>query len=314
MMNLTFEIGHIPKTTPHLFADCVELLLYFENYSEISKSDLENFLIQEDDIPEKWGQYEYQREIGRASKHDEIYQSIEDCFTQLEYRIKAFSSFYPFFFKERVFIRYGKDELTNRHYLYTFMLICSRLRSFPKNHAQKFSSLFEKVSAQAMKTLLPEFAKVHIFGANSADRKTYYGTDLRVALKKLSENICEYPIEENIEPESSSSDAGLDIVGYIGFDDPAYGSLAFFGQCAAREYDWPQKNFEAHPHKLRAFFNFTHDPMNLIFIPVCYRQATGEWVKNSPSYGAVLLDRLRICHLLKEKALIPEVLSLFTNI
>ena len=154
---------------------------------------------------------------------------------------------------------------------------------------------------------------MRVFGANSEDRRNYYGTDFKDALRKLGTDLNEFVLEENIQQQANSGDGGLDLVGHVNFQDPARGSFALFGQCAAREHDWAKKSLEAHPIRFGAFINFTHFPGNVFFIPLCYRDARGEWVKNSPASGCILIDRLRMCNLLKGNDISQEVSTLLTE-
>lgn len=309
---ISFEVGGIPKSTPYLFADLAELLVCFGGYSELSKSDLEDVIKRGEEDPDPQERDEGPGGLeSSAEKQNKLLEYIDDCFVHLEYRVAAFDSCYPFKVESGVLSRRG--SLTDYHCLYICLLVCSRLRSFPSHKQQELASLFERVSKDVMKAVMPDSAVVRLFGPNSDDRRNYYGTNLRDALLKLGEDLHETTMDENIQQESSSGDKGLDVVGYVHLGDSARGSLAFLGQCAAREREWPKKTFEAHPDHWRAFFNFAHNPANIVFIPVCYRQANGEWVKNSSSYGAVLLDRLRICKLLEGKTLPAEVSNLFAQ-
>jgi len=303
----SFEIGQVPKRHPYLLADLVELCLPFLAYDELSKSDVET-LIREGDLD---ADEDLDSNIARpgessAEKIDKEFSWVEDCFMQLQYREAAFDSSYPFRIGDGSVLTW-KANLTDEMILYLFLLVCSRLRSFPQGKCQLLASVFEKVSREAMKELLPSSAFVRIFGANSYDRQTYYGTGISDALRKLGIDLKEDVIERNILQETGTGDGGLDLVAYLSFEDPARGSLALFGQCAAQQYDWPKKVLEAHPLRFSSWLSFCHSPGNIVFIPLCYRQANGEWVKNSPSNGCVLLDRLRICKLLRGRSVLQEI-------
>lgn len=301
-----FNIGPISKRAPHLLADLLELMLYYSgDFTEISKSDLESINNRGECDPDEIGEIAKQS----AEAHDSTWKWIEDCFVQLEYRESAFADSYPFVIEDGVLRRRGKID--NNTCLYLFLLCCSRLRSFSKKIQQYMASHFEVISRDALKMMLPDSGDVKIFGANSEDRKKHYGTNLREALRILAKDLKEDFIEKNIDEEDTSGDCGLDIVGRITFKDPAPSLIAVFGQCAARETEWPKKTFESHPARFSKWIAFTHDPINMVFIPLCYRQATGQWVKQSPTSRAILIDRLRICDLLKDRPLPDKVRHIF---
>ena len=127
------------------------------------------------------------------------------------------------------------------------------------------------------------------------------GSNYREALVNLGKMLAVDVNEEVCKEESTSGDGGLDIVGIVDFCDEARGNLALFGQCAAREREWPAKTLEASPLRFRAFFSFLSDPTNIVFIPLCFRKADGTWPSSSKSSGCVLLDRFRIMSLLEKR-------------
>ncbi|MBL4955207.1 hypothetical protein JK635_23995, partial [Neobacillus sp. YIM B02564] len=148
--------------------------------------------------------------------------------------------------------------------------------------------------------LLPAHAQVRIFDANSDDRREYYSTDLREALKVLGQDLRVIGInEKECDNAGSSGDAGLDLVAVVDFDDGASNSYALLGQCGAQEKDWPKKKLEAHSMNYRNFFHMQLDYMGIMFTPVCYRMANGEWTDNQNANGVLLADRVRILKLLE---------------
>ncbi len=245
---------------------------------------------------------------GDAEQHDETSRAFEDAWGHLAYRQGRFGLYYPFAIN-------GDElslnaDLSQEQRVYLLLLACSRLRSFKHPLRSQWARAFSELSAIAMRALLPAGASVRIFDANSVDRKEYYGTDLRLALKKLGADLAALVTHEIIcDQQSSSGDAGLDIVGVVSFDDDASGNHALFGQCAAQEIHWPAKRFEASPLAFRSFFSLLSDPGNTVFIPLCYRQSTGDWANAGKVSGCLLLDRYRIMKAIGDMNAYPAIVA-----
>ncbi len=302
-MKMNFNIGELHPNSPHLFADLVELLLLTDYFGKmyLHKSDLAELLnkevisheeidCEEELIENKQSSSEYN---GRSE------EQIDEVMAQLEYREKSLSSFYPF-------IKDGEEfrlspQLDEKCRIYRFLLACSRLRSFEsKRVSQKWAKCFTNLSKLAMMGLLPKYAKVRIFDANSEDRRTYYGTNLRDALKKLGNDLRVTGINnENIEKISTSGDGGVDLVGGIDFDDGAVTSFAILGQCGAREKDWPKKTLESHAMNIGNFFHMQYHFPSAMFTPILFRTISGEWVDAKCANGVFIADRSRILKLLE---------------
>lgn len=301
---MIFDIGVLHPNSPHLFADLIEFLAIFDPHgkSEIHKNDIANIVnglpISDDDVDSE--QLFDESNVSDAGKHDIKEERLEDAWTQLEYRASCFGANYPFLVVGDI-LRLNTDWSNPRHKVYRFLLASSRLRSFRATNRYHWSQAFAKVSSVAMSSLLPGYAEVKIFDANSDDRREYYGTDCRDALLKLGEQISAFKIhEEDIREREPSGDGGIDLVGVISFQDIAHGAHIVFGQCGAQEENWPDKRLEAHPMGLSNYFQFSHDVITTMFTPVLYRSSTGKWAKGSKVTGVVVIDRLRIINLIEK--------------
>ena len=300
---MNFKIGELHPNTPHLFADLAELLLLTGYYGRkyLHKSDLAELLAKEVVSYEEIDEEDDVAEVGQASVvlsrwHEE---QIENIMTQLEYRSRSLSLFYPF-------ITNGEElricaNFNEKHRAYRLLLACSRLRSFEsKGIVQKWSKYFAKISKIALVGLLPSYAQVRIFDANSDDRKNYYGTNFRDAIRKLGEDLRVTNIhEDNVGKASSSGDGGIDLVGVIDFDDGAISSYAILGQCGAREIEWPKKTLEAHASNLASYFHMQYNYTSAMFTPILFRHTNGEWVDNRCANSVFIADRARILKLLE---------------
>lgn len=309
---MSFEIGEIHPNTPHLFADLAELLLLTNYFGRkfVHKNDLESILNSGSISPEE---IDLEAEVGTldlptAQRNDKIENQLEDVLTQLRYREKALEGSYPFYVEnEQISL---VEELTNKHRIYRLLLACSRLRSFKKKGLpQRWASLFVKTSQVAMESLLPSYATIRIFDANSDDRRSYYSTDLREALKILGSDLGLMHDETECQKASPQGDAGFDLIGIMPFEDGAAVNYAILGQCGAQEKQWPSKTLEAHSIKLRNYFKILFDYPSVMFTPVCYRNSTGEWVDNNATNGILLADRIRIINLISKKDAHRRIIS-----
>jgi len=293
----TFEIGVSHRSRPHLLADLVELILAvkYDNVSELSQAAFQIILKE---MPGADDDNSANDALTDAQAKDNIELALEDCWNHLEYRQAVFGKHYPFHIDgDRLLWRRAKPTLDCQMYLFL------RLRSFtPQRVRGTAASAFVGMCREAMRALATDNANVRIFDANSDDRKSHYGTDLRKALRVLARELAAHQIHEvEIDKASSSGDARLDIIASYGFNDPGAGTFSILAQCAARETEWPSKTLEASPRNLLPYFTLLNNPENLLFIPVCFRTSTGDWVRAADTNGCILIDRVRILELLSQR-------------
>jgi len=299
---MSFEIGDITPNTPHLFADLAELLVLVDPNGRgwIHKNDLldwrnyANTSLEEVDDEEEEAKKMDLLGGGAARRHEREESQLEDVWIQLEYRSGAMRKYYPFKVKGDKLHVCESFHIYQR--VYRLLLACSRLRSFDRKSGirQRWAKAFASLSCLALRGLMPNHAALRIFDANSEDRRNYYSTDFRKALLKLAEDLAFKPNEEECKKAGPSGDGGIDLVGVVDFGDGAIGSFAIVGQCGAQEKEWPSKKLEASPVNFRNYMNVLFDWPSIMFTPVCYRSATGEWVDNQSTTGVLLADRLRI--------------------
>lgn len=300
---MRFKIGDIHRNTPYLFADLAELVLLvgYNGRRSLHKNDLESLVnnngISFEELDEE-EDADIEFEGSGAEKNDRLERQLEDVLTQIDYRSKALAHYYPFVVRgESIML---KSNLTKKQKVYKFLLACSRLRSFDKaGIAQLWAKAFTEISKIAMKGLLPNNAEIRIFDANSNDRKAYYTHSLKEALKRLGNELAVEVNNAECDKAGTSGDAGLDIVALINFDDGAKTSYAILGQCGAQETAWPRKTLESHSMRYRAYYQILFDFPNVMFTPVCYRTADGNWWNTQAATGVLLLDRIRILKLIE---------------
>lgn len=310
-MKMIFEVGVMHPNSPHLFSDLAELLTVIDYYGKgsLHKNDLAEVRqknpVSSDELDEERENEldderdDDEREIADSVRNEKREVQLENVWRQLEYRESTLGDAYPFcVVGDEILL---KEHLNEKNRIYILLLACSRLRSFTNSTgaAQRWAKHFTLVCKEAMRALMPEHANVRIFDANSDDRRTYYGTNLKTALKVLGRDLGVLSFyQKEIDNCSTSGDAGFDLIATIEFPDGITSNYGILGQCGAQETGWPKKTLEAHALNLSAYFHMVFQHPSTMFTPVCYRQSNGEWVKNSATNAVVLFDRIRIMHLL----------------
>lgn len=317
---MIFEVGVMHPNSPHLFSDLAELLTVIDYFGKTSlhKNDLAEVRsknpvssdeVDEERVHELDEEHENENEndevaveedIADAEKNERREMQLENVWCQLEYRESTLREHYPFIIRgDEITL---KENLSSSQRIYIFLLACSRLRSFmvSKGVAQRWAKFFTLVCKEAMYALVPKHGNVRIFDANSDDRRTYYGTNLRKALVVLGKDLGVLSVnQKEIARASTSGDAGFDLIATIEFPDGITTNYGILGQCGAQETGWPKKSLEANSLNLSAYFHMVFQHPSTMFTPVCYRQANGDWVQNSATNAVVLFDRIRIMHLLE---------------
>lgn len=298
-MALKFKVGEVPRTKAFQFADLAELTILVGRTTQVSKADLDGLIGMgaRDSDPDPDGEDPDSAAIDVATAHS---RNTEDCFKQFSYRSGALDENYPFLLDDSLLT--AKKDMTASGYIYLFCLVCSRLASFSgqTGFAQRCAKAFTDLSGSALRVVLKHSADVYIFDAGSTDRDEHFHTNLRLALKKLAIQLNALPIDDVIDQQSSSGDAGLDLIAINRMGDSARGVLAYFGQCAAQQNGWPKKTLET--QRSGAFFSMGHAASQLLYTPVLYRNASGRWVNDVYSQDCIIVDRLRMMRTLSAVA------------
>lgn len=298
----------------HQFADQVEVFLaFFHTDLSLSKSDLQSLV--DKDVDSVQGATDdaieniYDTHGSESAEMDIVIEGkAVSCLSYIQGRSERYGDFYPFSLldDERVS---RPNVFTEKQKLYLFLLQCSTLNLIDKkSDSIMLANSFESVCSRSLKEWLPQ-AEVKEFGPTSVDRKNYFGQNTRDALLALSEFINATPIKENILRKrvggdfqvNSSGDKGLDLVAKLPFvGDTSLGAFSIFGQCASRKDHWWHKKHEADPVELKAYMMFNNTPVNMVFIPVCFRDSDGSWYdEGKAGGGCIVVDRLRICTMFK---------------
>lgn len=287
------------KESTYLMADYVELLCLINTDHEISIDEVIKRVYHSIE-----SETEREVEINEGSIYEEppcVYKDNQqkagiDWLRQLSYRAATFGGHYPFQVAGNKLLL--KTDLSPHQKTYIYLLICACLRVVKRSFWLQLTSNFELISGKALEAYLPSF-NVHLFGKSMQGRRRY-PSKLLQAIEKLcidinERNICrtEYIGDKN------TGDGGLDIVAWRhAFNtERASGSIICFAQCACSPEDWKDKQHESHNVRWRRKIDFMHPPINLMFIPLCFRNSTGGWFNENDIEDCILFDRLRICHL-----------------
>jgi hypothetical protein len=293
---MAFKVGTLEAGSPHLLADLIELIavLHVDGRAAYRPDDIVSVIEGQPDFSD--------------NEPRDLRASVQDAWSQLGYRAGKFDLAYPFTVKGGE-LRL-RPSLSPENRLYRLLLVCSRLRSFERKLRVAWAADFTRLSREVLVQLMPSWANVRIFDANSEDRKSYFGTDLREALIRLGQDLAASMVKDaECQAQGPSGDAGIDLVAIAGWEDPASGIHAILGQCAARETEWPTKRLQAHAVNFRGMYSFLTDPVNAVFVPVLFRDTNGRWITDTDASGCLLIDRLRFILLLRRRGRLDQLVT-----
>ncbi len=247
----TFENQSSPsyvRNDLYLYADFVELVTIFSKNGEVSIGDIQDRF---------FGTKEYEN----ASERDEDETLLIQIFLLLQERSILFGNSYPFSFDNDKTLLVVKPVLDDKHKFYIYLLISCKLNIF-KTFKTELTDEFEFICKDALEKYLPSYAIVKNFGRYSA----YPGNAInRIKGLATDLNLTFDDYELSQVSERNNQERGLDIVGWIPFEDKGMNLLIFLAQCACG------KNFESKQHDTRRFKNYLNfykiDPIHVMFIP-----------------------------------------------
>lgn len=328
-------LGHVPprlrRSSPYIWADYIEQLCLADADHVIAKADVLDRIAADEDLRKvdalsqediesdydslpdeyKGPDADLDFRLGEppgpsakpehpAERHDREEAQVDLWFRHLAYRSDAFREFYPFRLEEDVL--YRKQDIAEDPCcrLYIFLLSASNLGYFEEHHHHYITDRFELVSLAALRKLLPQRAQVRLVGTNGLNQGRYKGTcwhKIETLSGELGEDITDRCRKGKAELQDQG-DRGLDVAGWTSLGDNMPHRLLLLGQCACGA-GWKEKQLEAHVARWRTFLSFTVPPSSLLFIPHCFREADGRWFRITDIEEVILLDRLRLVHLLR---------------
>jgi len=290
------------SSTIHYWADFTELLCLVNVDGEISEADL---IARTRRIAHdlKEGDEKFQSiKDSSAQDKDRWNNRARDIFSHLKYRKNCLGDYYPFDLSSNSETLQLKDTISERNCLYLFLLFASNL-GYLDQARQILTNEFQEISKATLEHLLPEWAKVYVFGPSGNSDQRYRGP-LWEKIKLLSEDIRgKLLVEESFFSRKNVGDAGLDIVGWIPIPDPqpslAPGIPIFFGQCACTD-KWVEKQHSSSSDTWSSLIHTIHRTSNFAFIPFFFRNIDGGWQDYTKIHSSILIDRFRIIFLLKD--------------
>lgn len=238
------------------FADVVELLAILNKESGTSKGDVKDFLYGEND---NTSENDNNDEVNESENNDRKEAFIDSIFKILKDRVVLFANQYPFVITDNVLCIKEAIDVNEKNYI--FLLISSSLDIF-KKFQSVLTTDFETISYEAFKEYLPKKAIIKQFGKNSE-----YRGNAKTKITQLANDIG-LPIDEyeiSQVNERNPQERGLDIVGWIPFEDNCQNKIVFLCQCACG------KKYEIKQHDTRRFENYyvfyKTKPQHTLFIP-----------------------------------------------
>ena len=235
------------KSELNYYADFVELTALFSNQDGITLGDIQDRFFGEKDYED-------------AGKRDEDEIFLQDIFQLISERILIYENDYPFSYSESEILTL-KSDLTINNKLYISLLISSKLNIFNEFRTD-LTTDFETISYSVLKDFLPTNSTVKEFGKNTE----YQGNAIE-KIKKLANDldlaIDDYELDQ-VE-ERNNQERGLDIIGWLPFNDKCGNKVIFLCQCACG------KQYESKQHDTRRFENYLKfyktNPQHTMFIP-----------------------------------------------
>jgi hypothetical protein len=255
----------------NLYADFVELTSLFSNTNGVSFGDV---------FDRFFGTKNYSNNTQTsAEQRDEDEVFINEILIIIEERISLYGNNYPFTFKKSKLLVL-KSDVTWRQKLYLSLLVSSKLNIF-KEFKSDLTTEFETLSSFVLKNFLPLNSIVKEFGENT----TYTGNTIQ-KISQLARDLGLEIEEDELDgiSERNNKERGLDIIGWIPFEDNCKCKLIYLAQCACG------KNAESKQHDTRRFENYLKfyktKPQHIMFIPYSLIN-----IRNKKFYHSDLIEK-----------------------
>ena len=274
----------------HLYADYVELVSVFSNQNYVTADAIidrlkdEGYFIQQDSSSDQ------------AEANDEREGFVDRIFQIIYERSILFKDDYPFLIisANRLVLRESRD-ITIRQKVYITLLLSSSLNLF-KEFQTEITTEFELLCMYALKAFLPSHAIVKSFGKNS----DYKGTAVE-KIQKLAKDLNVRVDDEAFDEISKKGmqERGLDLIGWIPFEDKIPNLLSILCQCACGK-EWYKKLNET--SRYNNYFSFHRlKPVHSMFIPYGLTNHNGNrFYQNDEISDKLLFDRKRIMNFITD--------------
>lgn len=269
----------------HLYADYVEVVSLFSNKNTVSSTDILDRLRDEGMLLR-----DKKRDEDQAEDNDVKENLIDRVFRELQNRTYLYKDDYPFELLEgnKIVTKYNLGNNT-RQKVYIFLLMASNLSIFGL-FENELTTEFETISFEALKNFLPPNSIIREMGQN-----TQYSGNTVSKIKQLANEINIKIDEEAIKQISvrANKEKGLDLIGWIPFDDGLPNLLLILCQCACGT-EWYKKISETGRYENYLRF-YRKKPIHTMFIPysqINYQKE--EFYQSDEITDTLLFDRKRI--------------------
>lgn len=291
--NFSLELGTLPaRNLIYLYADYVELVSLFSNQNYVTTSDILDRFKDEGIIRQQKADEE------QSIANDEDERFIDSVYRLLMEREQLFGDDYPFNLERNDRIKLKNiDDISDRNKIYIYMLLSSSLNIFSEFQPE-LTTEFEILCKQVLTNFLPTNAVVKSFGKMSH----YDGT----AIQKIQAlaNDMKIRIDEDGFNEISTKgnqERGLDLIGWIPFEDNVANFLSILAQCACGK-EWYKKLGETSRYNHYMKFHRLN-PIHTMFIPyslVSYNKST--FFRNDEIDNRLIFERKRILNYISDTA------------
>lgn len=269
----------------HLWADYFELRCFGDH--QLTESDIRKYINPKEDDLDK-AVKDDGTSMNPSMNDDEKYElTIQSFFDHYSYRSAHFGQGYPFLFENEILTL--KDNLSEIHYSYLYLLACSHLTFFG-DFQPEFTSDFEEVSVNFLRTIFPPIEHIYRFGKGRAGAPSRYDGNVEKKITSLAEDLrCN---AKSLKfPKQSSGDGGIDIVGWYNPWDSLTSQLIIIAQCKCSD-EW--SNYRDGKSSVKGVIQLSNDVNNFFFIPFFYRNARGSWHMPQDVDDKILIDRGRL--------------------
>ncbi len=278
------------KNETNRWADYIELLCLYNSDHLISKDDVLDIIIDGDVEELQRGEADHSAQYDKWAAHIDNYYEI------IGYRFSMNKDYYPFEIEDGQCIIL-KENLSEKHIHYIFLLLCSSICFIDLSSRQKITHLFEKYCQPIMKILMPKDAQTELFGTTKDD-SIFKGT-LRTRIIQLA-NFLGAQTTKTMDKDEKydrihAGDAGLDIVSFLKLDTASHIPLAL-GQCTCSYDEWINKQSSINRDTWSARIEPLAPFWRYMYVPFFCHDASGR-LENSAEIYTCLIDRQRILNI-----------------
>lgn len=234
------------------------------------------------------------RDVGECAVTDVV---LDDCFSQLAWRVSAYGPHYPFQLDARGRVLSASATLSEPQRLYALLLLCANL-PFVTNRDGTLTATFERIALLVLKASWPANGAARAFGKSETE---YTGAKWE-RMNKLAEDIGgEGLCHATTFRARDTGDGGIDLVAWLDLDTHEKRNIpSALAQCACSRENWTAKQTEISEDRIKNSIHSTHRWNQMMFIPQSFRDSRGKWAVPGEVGQVILFDRLRILRQLGE--------------